>query len=451
MNRFDRRIVLILLGLAALLILAGLTGRLSPLPPPVFALPAEGIGPRGPLVLNFPVPMQPDSVQSRLSLDPPVRGRFIWSGDARSVSFLPEQTLYPAQVYTLHLAAGSQAQGGRVLSEDHSWQAAVRPAAVVYLAPSQGSELWRASVDGKPPVQLTETGGKVYDFAISPDGNTITYSMQNAQKGLDLWEIDRRGGNSHLLLPCQTDWCTGPAYAPDGSRIIYSRRQAGNHPSAGPEAPRLWVLELNGLSTAALFQDTTIGGSAPAWSPDGRYLAFFDGLSNIMRVLDLQAKTDFSVPSETGVIGSWSPDSRHLLTVNLDLSGEQPYITVEDVDVQTQAVRRLLGDVDQPREYSVPAWSPDGAWLALAMRPVTGVMGKQLWLFHPDGTGGIQISDDLLINYASYHWDPAGQKLVFQQAQLGSSDAKPEVAVWDQKTGKIMTLAKDAFLPQWIP
>jgi TolB protein len=451
MNRFDRRIVLILLGLVALLILAGLTGRLSPLALPVFALPADGIGPRGPLVLNFSVPMQPETVESRLSLDPPVHGRFIWSGDARSVSFLPQQALDPAQVYTLRLAAGSRAQGGRELRMDHGWQAAVRQAAVVYLAPSQGSELWRASVDGKPPVKLTETGGKVYDFAVSPDGNTITYSAQNEQKGLDLWEIERRGSQPRLLLPCQADWCTGPAYAPDGSRIVYTRRQAGSHPSGGPEAPRLWVLELNGLSTAALFQDTTIGGYDPAWSPDGRYLAFFDGLSNVMRVLDLQAKTDFSVPSEMGVIGAWSPDSRHLLTVNLNLSGEQAYITVEELDVQTREVRQILGDVDQPREYSVPAWSPDGAWLAIAVRPVTGAMGKQLWLFHPDGTGGIQITDDLLVNHASYHWDPTGQKLVFQRAQLGSSDAKPEVAVWDRKTGEINPLAEDAFLPQWIP
>jgi Tol biopolymer transport system component len=466
MKRIDHRILFILAGLAALLVLAGWLSRFSTLPSPAVDLPVEGIGPRGPLVLHFSVPMQPESVESRLELDPPAPGRFLWSGDMRNVSFLPQYPLDAAQVYTLRLAAGSRAQGGRGLAEDESWPIPVRQAAVIYLSPSQGSELWRASLDGKPPVKLTTTGGKIYDFAVSLDGNHIAYSVQNEQKGFDLWEIERPGSRAEysraeysraednqarLLLPCQTDWCTSPAYAPDGSRILYARRQAGENSAAGPEAPRLWVLDLPGLTTAALFQDTTIGGYDPAWSPDGHYLAFIDGLSNEIRVLDLQAKVDFSVPSEMGVTGAWSPDSRHLLTVNIELSGEQAYITVEAVDVQTQAVRRVLGDAGQPREYSVPAWSPDGRWLAIAIRPVSGAMGKQLWLVRPDGSNSILITGDPLMNHASYHWDPSGQKIVFQRVQLGSSDAKPEVVVWDQKTGEIITLAEDAFLPQWVP
>lgn len=137
----------------------------------------------------------------------------------------------------------------------------VRQPEVLYLASTEKPDLWKKSIKGGLAVQITFTGGRVYDFGISRDGNQIAYSAWNDEGGLDLWEIGREGGSSSLLLPCQADWCFSPAFSPDGSQLAYSRRPILSAASTAPGNPRAWILNIKTLSTDLLFADPNIGGS----------------------------------------------------------------------------------------------------------------------------------------------------------------------------------------------
>jgi Tol biopolymer transport system component len=458
---FDQRFWWIAAGLAALLGLIIALGSLAGLKPPRLK-PADGkIGSPGPLTLVFPDSMQPDSVEARLSLDPPVAGRFSWRGQDgqpdRVVSFWPEQHLPSGQRYAVRLAAGARSQAGLALRQEHTWQVVIRAAEVLYLSPAGAPELWRAAPGGAAPLRLTDTGGQVFDYSVSPDGQRVVYSAGNEQRGVDLWVVGRDGEAPELVLPCQSDWCVNPAYAPDGLSLAYSRRRAGAVQGEGPGVPRIWLVDLSTGTTEQLSADPDMGGYEPAWSPDGRRLAFFDGLAGGIRVMEMASKTSFLLPSQMGLTGEWSPDGRSLVFTDVRSTEAGPAVEIYVADLETQRARRVLEDDPGPLDYSNPVWTVDGSQVVAALRPMTGGPTKQLWLLWldparaPAGQARQPITEDPLFTHAGYRWDPAGENLVYQRLDIGSSSQKPQIVVWNRAGRESLVLAEDAFQPRWIP
>jgi TolB protein len=375
------------------------------------------------------------------------------------VSFWPARPLIQGQRYTVHLASGVRGENGRKLGKAQSWQVEVRQAEAIFLSPRQAPEIWRVSSDGKSRTQLTRTGGNVYNYTVSTDGNLLAYSVKNEQQGYDLWEMSRQGDDAHLLLPCGTDWCISPAYSPDGAWIAYSRRKNSGLPGRQPDAPQIWLLERTTQATDTLVADPNVRGTEPAWSPDGRYLAFSDQLAGGVRVQNMQAQTGFLLPAEEGTGIEWSPDSLHILYTQVEVTGELPYNSVYEADVQTQQTRRLLGEAADPTDYSVPAWAPDGVWATVGWRLAGGSWSKQLWLVRLGGSQGEgqatgerqAITMEENYTHTSYQWDPGGSFLLFQRLETGGTGSPPQVAVWSRGDRRMLPLAEDAFQPQWTP
>jgi Tol biopolymer transport system component len=456
MKSFDRLVIFIVAGMGLLLVIVVALGNQAGLPAPELALVKGQTGARGPLVVLFAEPVQLDSLEQRFSLDPPVTGRLsvLPRQGGRTeypVAFWPEKPLEPGIQYALSLDAGVTSQTGLELRKPVSLPFSVRQPEVFFLSPTTSPELWQAAGDGSAPVQVTSTGGALFDFKVSADGSRIVYSAVNQSQGIDLWEMDRWTRETRLLLPCESDWCSSPVYSPDGTKIAYSRRRSGALPGEGPGVPRIWLLDLVQESTDLLYSDPNVGGYDPSWSPDGRFLAFFDGLAQGVRVLDLSQGTDFLLASQMGMVGEWSPDSRSLLFIDFLSFDAGPDVAVYEVDVETQQIRRALGEEVNQVDYSVPVWSPDGEILAVGVRLLLDGPGKQVWLMTSSGQQRRVITSDPRFTHASYHWDPTGNRLVFQRLEMGRSGTLPQIMVWDRHSEQAVMVAENAFLPAWAP
>lgn len=325
---------------------------------------------------------------------------------------------------------------------------------VLFLAPSDTPELWMADPDGDGPIQLTDTGGQVLDYAPSPTGERIALGIRNEQAGIDLWEMVRNAGGwsePEQILPCGADFCINPAYSPDGARIAYTRRVVETA-SGPPGVPRVWLLDRAEGSTDVWTSDPNIGGYEPSWSPDGRYLSFFDGLGGGLRVADMQNAESFLVPSEMGFPGSWSPDGKSLLYVQFEQAGSQPSVPVYQLDIDTRESTPVLrpGGQQSGVEFSVPDWSPDGEWVVVAQRLLSGSPSKQLFIARLDGSEWQAVTDEPVFTHAVPRWDPAGRGVIYQRLALGSSDSLPQIAYWDRATGTITVLSEDGFQPRWV-
>jgi Tol biopolymer transport system component len=344
------------------------------------------------------------------------------------------------------------------------WSFNVRPPQLAFLLlmGDGGFELGRASPPDSPtpgaaappsPEQLTHTQGRVAEFGVSHDGEQIAFTVKNAQDGADLWLMNRDGGQARGLVDCGRDTCSAPAWAPDGARLAYVRTPAaatGQTTNLG----RVWTVQPASGQTVPLYQDPQVTGSEPAWSPDGRWLGFFDSHAGGLHLLDVQTSDSFILPSVMGQMGSWSPDSTHLAFADLALGGAQLATRLQMADIQNQSIQ-LVVDTDRGwLDFGPPAWSPAGDWIALSLRSaVTGGPGKQIWLMHPDGSAAHPVLADAAYGFGGYHWDPWGDRLVFQRYAVNDPQAQPEIMLWSPSAPDAapVSVARSAALAAWLP
>jgi TolB protein len=414
--------------------------------------PADGaqVGARSAIGVQFAQPMRAETVEPLFEIEPDLPGAVRWDGEW--MWFTPSRPLLPGVTYTARLRAGALSRDGRASQQDTTWQFSAREPWIVYMASISGPrEVWRVSLAGGAPEPLTRTDGRVYDFAVAPNGEQIVYSVVNDQNGADLWLIGREGGEGRLLTACGADLCTVPAWSPTGGRIAYSREPAGLAPGAPNGPPRVWTVDPVSGQTGALYQDTQVLGYGPVWSPDGRRLAFFDGSQSGIRLLDVETGNEMVIGTLMGTVGAWSPDGGQMLFNDMNLETGLPFVTLSLADFETQTIRPVLGQEANWADYSVPAWSPDGEWVALALRVPDSGAAKQIWLMRPDGSDGRPITADAAYTFGGYRWDPWGTALVFQRFELNKPFAVPELVVWDRATDALRVLVADAATPDWLP
>ena len=172
--------------------------------------------------------------------------------------------------------------------------------------------------------RLTYYDGYNYDPAWSPDGKQIAFL--SSRSGGDTWDIyvmDVDGENEYLrrlTYGGESDYNHySPAWSPDGKQIAYGY---GFY---------IYVMDADGSNVSELAYD----GIGPVWSPDGKQIAyesvnFRTGNYNI-RVMDADGSNNYPLTHYDGYDGdpAWSPDGRQIAFVS-DRDGN-PSIYVMDL------------------------------------------------------------------------------------------------------------------------
>jgi TolB protein len=191
-----------------------------------------------------------------------------------------------------------------------------------------------------------------------------------------------------------------PAWRPDGRALAFVSSRGG--------APGIWTVDVDGTRLRPLIVRGGTGKGDPAFSPDGRYIAY----TRSFRGTDLLiARGDGSKPrnlvrnGHENVQPSWSPAGRRIAFVR-DTPAMDVHIAV--VSVATGQVRRLTGAGEWA---SSPAWAPNGRSIAFVRKPQNSDVGR-LAIMRPDGSGLRNLAPHLR-DVVDLTWSPDGRELVF--------------------------------------
>jgi dipeptidyl aminopeptidase/acylaminoacyl peptidase len=301
-----------------------------------------------------------------------------------------KRPLKPSDVYLL------KSIGGATVSPDGKW-VAYTLSSVDTGKDKRNSDIWMVSWDGQQTVQLTNSEEGESSPKWSPDGKYISFvAARNGDKDGQIWLLDTRGGEAIKLTNLKGD-LDDYAWSPDGKKIAMSIKDQDFTDTAKTKTrspfvmdryqfkqdvegyvenryTHLYVYDIAGKKTDTLTKGN-FDETAPAWSPDGKQLAF---VSNRSADKEKNENTDIWVMDAT--IGAtmkqlstwagtdrspkWSPDGKWIAysssssNLNFTMYGQS---TISVVASTGGIPRSLAGSLDRP--VADIQWSKDGQQL----------------------------------------------------------------------------------------
>jgi len=223
-----------------------------------------------------------------------------------------------------------------------------------------------------------------------------------------------------------------PAWSPDGRRVAFKTSQFGSN--------QLAVINADGTGERLLTRTFRFSEGQPAWSPDGTMLLYRRTPENPLVqnadiwVLDIEASAADPANPMTHQVLTRAGDERYpsyssdgtQIVFRGDLDATEPSGDEEIyvIDADGTNVRRLTDNADFD---SAPVWSPDGTRIAFeraaagTFTPGTEAQEKDIYVMNADG------SDVRRLTYSpgldeGPAWSPDGTKIAFSSARDGQQE-----------------------------
>jgi Tol biopolymer transport system component/serine/threonine protein kinase len=295
-----------------------------------------------------------------------------WSPDGTRIAFADHNHLWVASV-----ADGSarQVTESKGVDSNPVWSSDGRSLLFSSFR-GEAFALWRVEVESGRLERLTYGSGPEVEPSVDRRGDKLVFTTHSSDARIVVRDLAT--GVTNSATGYRED--LHPALSPDGKTVIFTSDRWGGPGSIATES-----LDGTRLLSASLHRVADFPAALPRFSPDGKWIAFW-------RVID-DARDIWIMPSEGGeatrftddpaadIHPAWSPDGRRIAFASERAGGSHIWVGgVANGRAAGPAYRVTSG----PGTDMQPEWSPDATRLAFIR---IDQHSSDVWLVGQDGRG----------------------------------------------------------------
>lgn len=310
---------------------------------------------------------------------------------------------------------------------------------IIFASNREGDyELYSMSPAGLEQTRLVADVNIVHAFALSPDGKRIALISGKDYFGEMIYLLNADGSELYQLLGREYAPYTSVIWSPNQNEVIF----VGKYQDTGS------ILSIN-IDTSEVVQ-LSKGGSSPAFSPNGRKIAYtssgypLEDVSPQVFIMDSDGHNQQQLTFTTKAYYNpvWLPDGRHILSVVETIAKPEIY----EIDVNGSEQRQLT--------YNL------GVYGGLALSP-----NNQYVAFTSQGDSNAIYTIDLnnfelrrLTSRAGAYLDPEwsfdSTAIVFSALMYSGNSETSDFEIWtmqvsDSEMKNISNNGADDLLPMW--